>query len=97
MNAADRSRWVKELKSRHGKALDAPRWLWSSVLELAALHEVAYLEHCRSIRSHHIQANHNHGQVLPAKWIPDQTTAKLVTKVRVVSQAVERLRMTGSW
>jgi uncharacterized protein (DUF2252 family) len=27
--------------------LDAPRWLWGGVLDLAALHEAAYLEHCR--------------------------------------------------
>ena len=39
--------WVKELQSRHSKGLDAPRWLWSGVLDLAALHEAAYLEHCR--------------------------------------------------
>lgn len=39
--------WVKELRSRHSKGLDAPRWLWSGVLDLAALHEAAYLEHCR--------------------------------------------------
>lgn len=26
---------------------DAPTWLWSSVVELAARHEVGYLEHCR--------------------------------------------------
>ena len=39
--------WAKELRSRHTKGLDAPRWLWSGVLDLAALHEAAYLEHCR--------------------------------------------------
>jgi uncharacterized protein (DUF2252 family) len=27
--------------------LDAPHWLWSSVVELASAHEAAYLEHCR--------------------------------------------------
>ena len=43
----EKSSWRRELKSRHGKGLDAPRWLWSSVLDLAALHEGAYLEHCR--------------------------------------------------
>jgi uncharacterized protein (DUF2252 family) len=47
METADRKNWVRELKSRHSKGLDAPRWLWSSVLDLAALHEAAYLEHCR--------------------------------------------------
>lgn len=47
MSPADRSAWTKELQSRHSKGLDAPRWLWSGVLSLAALHESAYLEHCR--------------------------------------------------
>ena len=47
MERESRRSWAKELKGRHGKGLDAPRWLWSGVLELAALHEAAYLEHCR--------------------------------------------------
>jgi uncharacterized protein (DUF2252 family) len=47
MDTADRRAWVSELRARHSKGLDAPRWLWSSVLDLAALHEAAYLEHCR--------------------------------------------------
>lgn len=47
MNAANRHGWAKELKERHSKGLNAPRWLWSGVLELPALHEAAYLEHCR--------------------------------------------------
>ena len=42
-----RRQWAKELQTRHSKGLDAPRWLWSSILDLAALHEAAYLEHCR--------------------------------------------------
>jgi uncharacterized protein (DUF2252 family) len=47
LNQDDRSAWSRELKSRHTKGLDAPRWLWSGVLDLAALHEAAYLDHCR--------------------------------------------------
>jgi uncharacterized protein (DUF2252 family) len=47
MSRQDRMGWVKELKQRHSKGLDAPRWLWSGVLQLTALHEEAYLEHCR--------------------------------------------------
>ena len=27
--------------------LRAPSWLWSSVVDLLAIHEKAYLEHCR--------------------------------------------------
>jgi len=47
MKPKQRQAWTKELQSRHSKGLDAPRWLWSGVLDLAALHEAAYLEHCR--------------------------------------------------
>jgi uncharacterized protein (DUF2252 family) len=43
----DRQAWVRELRARHSKGLDAPRWLWNGILDLAALHESAYLEHCR--------------------------------------------------
>jgi uncharacterized protein (DUF2252 family) len=32
---------------RRSTRLAAPSWLWSSVVELAATHEAAYLEHCR--------------------------------------------------
>lgn len=47
MKREDRQAWARELRGRHSKGLDAPRWLWSGVLDLAALHESAYLEHCR--------------------------------------------------
>ena len=40
-------RWTKELERQRSKTLDAPSWLWSSVVELIGRHEVAYLEHCR--------------------------------------------------
>lgn len=47
MKREERQAWTRELRGRHSKGLDAPRWLWSGVLDLAALHESAYLEHCR--------------------------------------------------
>jgi uncharacterized protein (DUF2252 family) len=47
LERCDRQAWTRELRERHRKGFDAPRWLWSSVLDLAALHEAAYLEHCR--------------------------------------------------
>ena len=47
MDAATRRRWVTELGRNRSKNLDAPGWLWSSVVELIANHETAYLEHCR--------------------------------------------------
>ena len=33
--------------ARAGENLDAPSWLWTSVVQLLASHESAYLEHCR--------------------------------------------------
>ena len=39
--------WSKELNRHRSKTLDAPSWLWLSVVELIGRHEVAYLEHCR--------------------------------------------------
>ena len=47
MKRTERQSWAKELRSRHSNGLDAPRWLWRGVLDLVALHEAAYLEHCR--------------------------------------------------
>jgi hypothetical protein len=35
------------LARNRSKSLEAPSWLWSSVVALIALHETAYLEHCR--------------------------------------------------
>ena len=40
-------RWAAELARARSKTLEAPSWLWSSVVELVASHEAAYLEHCR--------------------------------------------------
>ncbi len=39
--------WRGELEHGKMRSLDAPSWLWSSVVELVGLHERAYLEHCR--------------------------------------------------
>jgi uncharacterized protein (DUF2252 family) len=39
--------WLNSLRSSRAKKLDAPSWLWASVIELVASHESAYLEHCR--------------------------------------------------
>jgi len=47
MDAETRNAWLTTLTSRKKKALDAPSWLWTSVVELVAAHEAAYLEHCR--------------------------------------------------
>jgi uncharacterized protein (DUF2252 family) len=47
MDAATRKRWMGELNRNRSKSLDAPSWMWRSVVELIASHETAYLEHCR--------------------------------------------------
>jgi uncharacterized protein (DUF2252 family) len=47
MTKEDRASWRAELKKSSKSALDAPSWLWRSVVELVSLHEAAYLDHCR--------------------------------------------------
>jgi uncharacterized protein (DUF2252 family) len=47
MDDPTREKWRNELARDHSSVLDAPSWLWSSVVELVANHEAAYLEHCR--------------------------------------------------
>jgi uncharacterized protein (DUF2252 family) len=46
MDRATRNEFHKSLRVPRSKRLDAPSWLWTSVVELAAAHESAYLEHC---------------------------------------------------
>jgi uncharacterized protein (DUF2252 family) len=46
MSAAERREWLRTLQANQG-ALDAPGWLWESVVELVGAHESAYLQHCR--------------------------------------------------
>ena len=48
MDAATRREFRASLRAGRSRRLDAPSWLWSSVVELAAAHEAAYLEHCRA-------------------------------------------------
>ena len=43
----ERTDWLRELQRGRTGNLDAPSWLWTSVVDLVALHEAAYLEHCR--------------------------------------------------
>jgi uncharacterized protein (DUF2252 family) len=47
MDQSTRESWSKELQRHRSKTLDAPSWLWSSVVSLIGSHETAYLEHCR--------------------------------------------------
>jgi uncharacterized protein (DUF2252 family) len=47
MDEKDRLAWAKELDRNRSAGLEAPSWLWTSVVELMASHEGAYLDHCR--------------------------------------------------
>lgn len=47
MKPAQRAAWLKQLTAQRSTTLDAPSWLWSSVVDLMMSHEGAYLDHCR--------------------------------------------------
>jgi uncharacterized protein (DUF2252 family) len=47
MEPAMRDKWSEMIRHK-SKNLAAPSWLWSSVVELIAAHEIAYLDHCRT-------------------------------------------------
>lgn len=46
-DSATRSAWRDELGIQRSNTLDAPSWLWASVVELLVTHERSSLEHCR--------------------------------------------------
>ncbi len=47
LNADGRADWANALRRSHTRSLQAPSWLWNSVVDLIGLHEAAYLDHCR--------------------------------------------------
>jgi uncharacterized protein (DUF2252 family) len=47
MSDADRRAWRERLDADRSGGLDAPWWLWSSIVDLVGAHETAYLHHCR--------------------------------------------------
>lgn len=47
MDTDARAAWLEILAEDRRSNLDAPSWLWESVVSLAGRHEVGYLEHCR--------------------------------------------------
>ena len=47
LSPADAGAWLKSFREGNAEHLDAPAWLWAAVVDLVALHEGAYLEHCR--------------------------------------------------
>ena len=42
-----RSGWADVLDTDRRGAIDAPTWLWESIVSLAGSHEAGYLDHCR--------------------------------------------------
>lgn len=53
MDLSTRASWMRELQACRSKTLDAPSWLWSSVVQLVGQHEKGYLEHCRRYALEH--------------------------------------------
>lgn len=47
LDEASRAEWKRSLEQASTRSLEAPGWLWSSVVELIGVHERDYLEHCR--------------------------------------------------
>jgi uncharacterized protein (DUF2252 family) len=47
MDAVTARAWGAELRKGRSKTLDAPGWLWNSIVDLVASHESGYLHHCR--------------------------------------------------
>jgi uncharacterized protein (DUF2252 family) len=47
MEESERLKWQRELRIRRTKTLEAPSWLWTSVVDLMVFHEGEYLNHCR--------------------------------------------------
>lgn len=53
MDKATRRSWIRDLQTNRTQTLDAPSWLWSSVVQLVGNHEKGYLEHCRRYALEH--------------------------------------------
>jgi uncharacterized protein (DUF2252 family) len=47
MDGATAASWRAILGRGRSKTLDAPGWLWTSIVDLVASHEAGYLHHCR--------------------------------------------------
>lgn len=43
-----RKTWAEQFGSGQDTMIDAPSWLWESIVDLAGTHEIGYLDHCRA-------------------------------------------------
>ncbi|WP_438869602.1 DUF2252 domain-containing protein [Pseudomonas sp. L1(2025)] len=53
MDRDTRKEWMAVLQENRSKQLDAPSWLWTSVVQLVGSHEQGYLNHCRRYALEH--------------------------------------------
>jgi uncharacterized protein (DUF2252 family) len=70
LSPADAGAWLATFRKTDAKNLHAPAWLWAATVDLVALHEGAYLEHCRK---------HALAPVAPAPLVMDGVTSHHVT------------------
>jgi uncharacterized protein (DUF2252 family) len=47
LSPAEAGGWLETFRKSNAQNMTAPDWLWAAVVDLVALHEGAYLEHCR--------------------------------------------------
>ena len=47
LTTVQRLSWKRTLQGHRSSDLDAPYWLWNSIVDLVGAHEKAYLDHCR--------------------------------------------------
>lgn len=60
MNPDARAHWLETVRRHASPRFGPPTWLWSSVVDLLAIHERAYLEHCRDVaRTSGVDAGHS--------------------------------------
>lgn len=48
LSPSDAASWLTTFRKGAAQNMRAPSWLWAAVVDLVALHEGAYLEHCRT-------------------------------------------------
>ena len=109
LSSLDTATWLETFRKGSAKNMRAPAWLWAAVVDLVALHEGAYLEHCREhalqsfdasaesagdIVSHHVPVLTGRGEVPVAFCRGTRVSRRNATKKRVGSlRKMERPRL----
>jgi uncharacterized protein (DUF2252 family) len=89
LDPAGRRAWHREMATHRSKNIDAPSWLWNSIVDLVATHERAYLEHCRRYALAAEQAREAHRDVEPPRIEPQPKRAGEPFTASVASAAGE--------